>query len=123
LAIDIRVSRYLIQQLVGVFFLRQRLRKQRHDGAMAQLLREIIRGRVAGDLVVFQALCRTNQRKVQRERLPSLLLRHDFVAFSTRPIRERLQLVRLRSHLQPTTRAHARAPEKILWERAPRQLD
>jgi hypothetical protein len=56
--------RDLIQQLVRIFFLRQRLREERYNGAVAQLLCEIFCGRVAGNLVGFDPLCRANKCEV-----------------------------------------------------------
>ena len=69
--------RDLIQQLVRIFFLRQRLREERYNGAVAQLLCEIFCGRVAGNLVVFDPLCRANKCEVGESVLLVRSLIHD----------------------------------------------
>jgi Transposase len=50
----------LVEQLVRILFFRQRLREKSDHGAMAQLLREIASGRVAGYLVMLDALGRAD---------------------------------------------------------------
>ena len=49
-------ARDLIQQLIGIFLFSQRLGEQRDDRAVTQLLGEIFRRRITGDLIVLNSL-------------------------------------------------------------------
>jgi hypothetical protein len=73
--------RHLVQQLIRVLFLRQRLRKQGHNCAMAQLPSQISGRAVARDLIMLDSLRGADQGKISRGIFFLLAFGYDFITF------------------------------------------